>query len=77
MKIKRLFVQNAISCINHQTSFDSSKHSIQFIKELDAYIIDNKALVHTSQVKEVMIEIEPKQESVLVKAKGKNEQAAS
>ena len=41
MKIKRLYVLHSITSINSQTSFDSSRHTIKYVKEVNCYWKDN------------------------------------
>ena len=59
MKIKRLYVLHSITSINSQTSFDSSRHTIKYVKEVNCYLVDDKVLIPSSSVCEILLDLTP------------------
>lgn len=66
MKVKRLYVKQALVSKGYKNSFDSENHSLEYDSVLHAYIIDREVVAHLHNIREVVIEADeaPKQEYV-------------
>jgi len=58
MKIKRIYVTHAVNNLNSKTSFDCLVHAISYVKDVDGYLVDNKVLIPSAHVYEVLVEHE-------------------
>jgi hypothetical protein len=56
MKIKRIYTIESVLTGGFVSSFDDSKHKLEYVKDIDAYLIDGRILIHTSNIREVLIE---------------------
>lgn len=58
MKVKRLYVTQALVNKDYKNSFDSESHFLEYDPVLHAYIIDKVVVVHLHNIREVVIEDE-------------------
>ncbi len=60
MRIKRIYTIESVLTGGFVSSFDESKHKLEYVKDIDAYLIDGRILIHTSNIREVLVEQEKK-----------------
>ncbi len=58
MKIKRLYTLVALMGKDYKFSFESSKHKIEYIPELNMFSIDTDCLVPMHNIREIILQKE-------------------
>lgn len=54
--IKRIYCKIPISQKSHKMSLSSDEYNIEYIPEMQGYLIDKTILIHVSNINEVIVE---------------------
>lgn len=58
MKIKTLFLKGVTQTKGYVNTIQSTNHTIVYVPEMDSYLVDNTTLIPSSNVNEVVVDME-------------------
>lgn len=65
MKIKTLYLKAVIQTKGYSNTLSSPKHKLEYIQEMDGYLVDGTTLIPSSNVAEVVVESEEFKPSIV------------